>query len=90
MNGFTLVFLTFVLATSAVLLWLAQRQRNNALRYREQVPEAFRDQIGLAVHERAADYTAAKMRLEQIDIVFGALLVLGWTVGGGLNALAAA
>ena len=89
MNGFTLVFLTFVLATSAVLLWLAQRQRNNALRYREQVPEAFRDQVGLAVHEKAADYTAAKMRLEQIDIVIGALLVLGWTLAGGLNALAA-
>jgi len=89
MNGFTLVFLTFVLATSAVLLWLAQRQRSNALRYREQVPEAFRDQIGLAVHEKAADYTAAKMRLEQIDIIVGALLVLGWTLAGGLNALAA-
>jgi len=89
MNGFTLVFLTFVLATSAVLLWLAQRQRNKALHYREQVPEAFRDRIGLAVHEKAADYTAAKMRLEQIDIVFGALLVLGWTLAGGLNALAA-
>jgi len=89
MNGFTLVFLIFLLATSAVLFWLAQRQRSNALRYREQVPEAFRDQIGLAVHEKAADYTAAKMRLEQIDIVVGALLVLGWTLAGGLNALAA-
>jgi STE24 endopeptidase len=89
MNGFTLVFLTFVLATSAVLLWLAQRQRSNALRYREQVPEAFRDQIDLAVHAKAADYTAVKMRLEQIDIVIGAVLVLGWTLAGGLNALAA-
>jgi len=89
MNGFTFVFLIFLLATSAVLFWLAQRQRSNALRYREQVPEAFRDQIGLAVHEKAADYTAAKMRLEQIDIVVGALLVLGWTLAGGLNALAA-
>jgi len=89
MNGFTLVFLTFVLAISAVHLWLAQRQHSNALRYREQVPEAFRDQIGLAVHEKAADYTAAKMRLEQIDVIIGALLVLGWTLAGGLNALAA-
>ena len=88
MNGFTLIFLAFVLATSAVLLWLAQRQRDNALRYRQQVPEAFRDQISLAVHQKAADYTAAKMRLEQIDTVIGALLVLAWTLGGGLNLLA--
>jgi STE24 endopeptidase len=89
MNGFTLIFLTFVLATSAVHFWLAQRQHGNALRHRHQVPEAFRGQIGLVVHQKAADYTAAKMRLEQIDILLGSLLVLGWTLGGGLNALAA-
>ena len=89
MNGFTLIFLIFVLATSAVQLWLAERQRVNALRHRHQVPEAFRGQIALAVHQKAADYTAAKMRLEQIDITLGALLVLGWTLAGGLDALAA-
>lgn len=88
MNSFTLIFLAFVLATSAVLVWLAQRQRNSALRNRREVPEAFRDQISLAVHQKAADYTAAKMRLEQIDAVIGALLLLAWTLGGGLNLLA--
>ncbi|MEJ2553527.1 MAG: M48 family metallopeptidase [Gammaproteobacteria bacterium] len=90
MNGFTFVFLTFVLATSAVHLWLAGRQRLSALRHRQQVPEAFRGQIDSTVHEKAADYTAAKMRLEQVDVVIGARLVLAWTLGGGLNALAAA
>ena len=88
MNGFTLVFLLFVLLTTAVHIWLAARQRANVLRHREQVPENFRGQIDLTVHQKAADYTAAKMRLEQIDIVFGALLVLGWTLAGGLDALA--
>ena len=88
MNGFTLIFLIFVLVTSAVQLWLAERQRVNALRHRQQVPEAFRGQIDLAVHQKAADYTAAKMRLEQIDIMIGAILVLIWTLAGGLNALA--
>lgn len=90
MNGFTIVFLTFLLATSAVHIWLAGRQRANALRYRQQVPEAFQGQIGTAMHEKAADYTAIKMRLEQIDTIISAVLVLGWTVGGGLNALALA
>jgi len=89
MNGFTLVFLLFVLLTTAVHIWLAARQRATVLRHRQQVPDNFRSQIDLAVHQKAADYTAAKMRLEQIDIIFGALLVLGWTLAGGLDALAA-
>jgi STE24 endopeptidase len=90
MNGFTLVFLTFVLAASAVHFWLAGRQRASALRCRREVPEAFRGRIAPAVHAKAADYTAAKMRLEQADVLIGAALVLAWTLGGGLDALAAA
>ena len=90
MNGFTLIFLIFVLSATAVHLWLAGRQRRSALLHRREVPEAFRGRISLAVHQKAADYTAAKMRLEQIDIVIGAILVLIWTLGGGLNTLAEA
>jgi len=90
MNGFTFVFLTFVLASSAVHFWLAGRQRLSALRHRQRVPAAFSGQIGLTVHEKAADYTAAKMRLEQVDVVIGIVLVMAWTLGGGLNVLAAA
>ena len=90
MNGFTLIFISLVLVTSAIHLWLAERQRVNALHHRQQVPEAFRGQIDLAAHQKSAEYTAAKMRLEQVDVVIGALLVLGWTLAGGLNALATA
>jgi STE24 endopeptidase len=89
MNGFTPIFLIFVLLTSAVQIWLAARQRAKVLRHRHQVPDSFRGQIDLAVHQKAADYTAAKMRLEQVDTVIGALLVLAWTLAGGLDALAA-
>ena len=88
MNGFTLIFLSFLLTTTVIHLWLAGRQRSNALRHRHQVPEPFHDQISLAVHRKAADYTSAKMRFEQADTIVGALLVLGWTLGGGLNVLA--
>lgn len=88
MNAFTSIFLVFVLGTCTALLWLAQRQRDSALLHRQEVPKAFRDRISLAVHQKAADYTAAKMRLEQTDILIGALLVLAWTLGGGLDLLA--
>jgi len=88
MNAFTVIFLVFVLGTSTTLIWLAQRQRDSALRNRDTVPPAFHDRISLAVHQKAADYTAAKMRLEQIDTLIGTLLALIWTLGGGLNLLA--
>jgi len=88
MNGFTLTFLAFLLATSAIHLWLAERQRANVLRHRHAVPEPFRDRIDLAIHQKAADYTSAKMRLEQLDIIVGALFTLAWTLGGGLDMLA--
>jgi len=89
MNGFTFIFVAFLLIVGALHLWLAQRQRASALHHQRQVPEAFRDRIAPAVHQKAAAYTAAKMRLEQMDTLVGTLLVLAWTLGGGLNMLAA-
>jgi STE24 endopeptidase len=51
------------------------------------VPAAYAGTIGLADHQKAADYTLAKARLAQWDILLDAALVLGWTLLGGLQAL---
>jgi STE24 endopeptidase len=88
MNGFTVIFLLMLLFSAGLLVWLARRQRDGALCQRHAVPEAFRDRIGLADHQKSADYTAARMGLEQVDTVAGAVLTLIWTLGGGLNFLA--
>lgn len=88
MNAFTVLFLLMMLITVALLVWLAGRQRAGALRQRRAVPEAFRDRIALGDHQKAADYTTARMGLEQVDTVAGAVLTLIWTLGGGLNLLA--
>lgn len=88
MNAFTVIFLVMMLATVVLLVWLARRQRAGALSQRSAVPSAFRDRIALADHQRSADYTAARMGLEQVDTLAGAALTLIWTLGGGLNLLA--
>ncbi len=88
MNEFSFVFIVVVLLASAVELWLARRQSRNVIRHREHVPAAFDGRISLATHQKAADYTQAKMRLEYISIISGALLVLAWTLGGGLELFA--
>ena len=41
----------------------------------------------LAAHQRAADYTLAKARFGLLGTAFGAAVLLGWTLLGGLDAL---
>ncbi|MDQ3731301.1 MAG: M48 family metallopeptidase, partial [Pseudomonadota bacterium] len=45
----------------------------------------FRDSITLDAHQKAADYTAAKTRLGMINAGLDSVLLLMWTLGGGLN-----
>jgi STE24 endopeptidase len=51
------------------------------------VPQAYARTFSLNDHRKAADYTLAKARLSQWDIVLDAAMLLGWTLLGGLDAL---
>lgn len=84
-SSFTLIFLATLALSAGIRLWLAQRQRNHVLAHRNAPPAAFRDKIPASAHQRAADYTVAKIRLETLDIFIGAAVLLGWTLGGGLD-----
>ena len=85
MNAFSYVFLVTLLAGIFVQRLLARRHIAHIRRHRDTVPEAFRDQIPLDAHRKAADYTIAKVRLGQIDLMFGSTLLLIWTLGGALQ-----
>lgn len=87
MNEFTYVFLCFLGASLILQYWLASRQYQHVLKYRSQVPDAFKDKIGLDEHQKAADYTFAKIKLGRVDLLISAVLLLGWTIGGGLELL---
>jgi STE24 endopeptidase len=87
MHTFTLIFLVLLTASVATQLWLAQRQIQHVLHRRDRVPHAFEDQVPLPAHRKAADYTVARTRLGQFETVFQTLLLLGWTLGAGLDAL---
>ena len=54
---------------------------------RGSVPPAFAPSITLAAHQRAADYTLAKGRFGLLGMAFGAAVLLGWTLLGGVDAL---
>ena len=85
MHTFTAVFLTLLVIVVAAQLWLAQRQIAHVAAHRGTVPREFEDQVPLDAHKKAADYTLARARLGRIENIYGAILLLAWTIGGGLN-----
>ena len=87
LNQFTVVFLSFLAANGVVQWWLSARHLRHVLANRNEVPAEFADNISLDTHQSAADYTAAKVRVGRIDYLIGTILLLLWTIGGGLDLL---
>jgi STE24 endopeptidase len=85
MHAFTLAFLAALVITMAMRLWLSLRHLRHVLRNRDRVPPEFAGRITLASHQKAADYTDAKVRLGMIETVVGVLVLLAFTLGGGLQ-----
>lgn len=83
----TVVFCFLLLAGLLTRLWLAGRQVRHVARHRGTVPPAFAGQVDLASHHKAADYTLAQVRLSVLDMAWGAAVLVGWTLLGGLDAL---
>src|SRR5512138_1684446 len=86
----TLLFVAALLASLVVKFWLATRQMRHVAAHRDAVPAPFAASIPLAAHQRAADYTLVKVRFGLISTAFGAAVLVGWTLLGGLDALNAA
>src|SRR3569833_1392813 len=89
MNEFTWLFVVTLALAGGVELWLTARQAQAVVAHRDRVPAPFQQRISLAAHQKAADYTLAKLRVERIEIGAGALRTLAWTLGGGLATLGA-
>ncbi|RZL09697.1 MAG: M48 family peptidase [Rubrivivax sp.] len=83
----TFAFAGLLLATLLVKLWLATRQIRHVALHRSQVPAAFAESITLENHQRAADYTIAKLRFGLVSSAVSAAILVGWTLLGGLDLL---
>ena len=86
--AFTLLFAAALLLSVATRLWLATRQSRHVARHRDAVPVQFAERVSLPAHQRAADYTLARVRLGVIETIVGAVVLLGFTVFGGIAAIA--
>jgi len=84
---FTLCFAIALLGGFLVRSYLTLRQAKHVATNRGSVPKAFANKISQANHEKAADYTLAKSRLGFWEDVLGCIVLLGWTLLGGLALL---
>jgi STE24 endopeptidase len=83
----SILFAAALLASLFVKFWLASRQMRYVAAHRDAVPGPFAGTITLAAHQRAADYTLAKGRLGLLGMAFNAVVLLGWTLLGGIDSL---
>ena len=83
----TLAFAVVLCAGLLLKFWLASRQMRHVAQHRGAVPSAFTERISLVAHQKAADYTITKARFSFLEMALGAVVLLGWTLLGGLDAL---
>ncbi len=85
LHPFTLLFLFMLMTSTLMRLYLSHRQLASITRHRDKVPADFASHISLEDHQKAADYTAEKVRFGRLPLFYEILLLLLWTLGGGLD-----
>jgi len=84
---FTAIFLIFLVAGIFTRYFLAKRHLAHVMAHRESVPAQFAQRVSLADHQKAADYTSAKIRLGFLELMLSSAILIGFTLLGGLQAL---
>lgn len=85
LHNFTLLFLAMLVISTLMRVYLSQRQINHVKSHRAKVPESFTDKITLKDHQKAADYTISKVKFGRLPLFYDVILLLIWTLGGGLQ-----
>lgn len=85
---FTFIFFAALAFTTLTKLWLAFRHHRHIAAHRAEVPAEFREKILLSAHQKAADYTMSKTRFGMLVVIFDAVLLLAFTVAGGIQFIA--
>ncbi|MYM68335.1 M48 family metalloprotease [Pseudoduganella sp. FT55W] len=83
--AFSILFVSFIILTLLVRFWLASRHIRHVLAHRSAVPAEFAEKIPLAAHQKAADYTIARTKFGLLTLVVNTLVLIGFTLLGGLQ-----
>ena len=83
--AFSVLFISFLIVTLCLRFWLSSRHMRHVLQHRAAVPPEFASAIALAAHQKAADYTVAKVKLGLVGLLFNTAVLLAFTLMGGLQ-----
>jgi STE24 endopeptidase len=83
--AFSILFVSFIILTLIVRFWLASRHIRHVLTHRGAVPAEFAEKIPLAAHQKAADYTVARTKFGLFTLLVNTLVLVGFTLLGGLQ-----
>jgi STE24 endopeptidase len=86
-NFYTKIFLLSLLAKNLIESLLDKKNYEYIKKNRNAVPAPFAHKISLPDHQKAADYSCAKINANRVFHLVDLLIFLGWTLGGGLEAI---
>jgi STE24 endopeptidase len=84
-SAFSILFVSFFILSTVLRFWLSNRQMRHVMAHRHAVPADFADKIALADHQKAADYTGAKIRYGLANLFVQGVLLIVFTLLGGLQ-----
>ena len=84
-ESYQFIFIFLLILTTSVEFYLGHRQKNFVLKNKKKVPSAFTKTIKLADHKKAANYTVSKINFNFFELIFGAIILYLFTLGGGIN-----
>ncbi|VAW71031.1 Uncharacterized integral membrane endopeptidase Bmul_2226 [hydrothermal vent metagenome] len=87
MHSFAVLFLAFFTLSIVIKFWLSYRHLSHIQKHRARVPDAFDEKISLQDHQKAADYTTAKVKFGRWPLFYDAVITLAWLFAGGLEFL---
>lgn len=85
MNWITSLFLIALFSNLIIEVWLNIKNQRHIGAHRDKVPDEFSEVVSLDAHQKAADYSRAKLQLGRLGLVYDVLIILFMTLGGGFQ-----
>ncbi len=83
--AFSIIFVFFLFTTLVAQLWLGARHIRHIQAHRNIVPAQFARIVPIEAHQKAADYTIAKVQLGRWELFVATAVLTGFTLLGGLQ-----
>jgi STE24 endopeptidase len=84
-NWITIAFVTALIISLLIEVWLNIKNQLHISAHREHVPEEFSEVVSLEAHQKAADYSRAKLQLGRLGLFYDAAILYLMTLGGGFQ-----